>query len=66
MAIGTYYLPKETMLSLMHNIVDGKINNETILQNPNNGFSSEIARFISDYLKVKPSNLTHDDIRVVS
>ena len=65
MAIGTYYLPKETILRLMHSMVDGNISEESLLQ-PSNGLSSEIARFVSDYSKVKPSNLAHSDIKVLS
>ena len=65
MAIGTYYLPKETILRLMYSMVDENISEESLLQ-PSNGLSREITRFISDYSKVKPSNLAHSDIRVVS
>ena len=48
------------------NIVDGNITRDSVTQNPNNGFSSEVVRFLNDYLKVKPDNLKHTDIRVLS
>ena len=66
MAIGTYNLPKETMLYLMHSMVDGKISSKSLLQDPANGFASEISRFVSDYTKVKPANLKHSDIKVLA
>jgi hypothetical protein len=66
MNLGTFYLPKETMLAIMHGIVDGNITEDSVIQNPNNGFSSEVVRFLKDYLKVKPDNLKHTDIRVLS
>jgi len=66
MNLGTFYLPKETILALLHNIVSGNITEDSVTQNPNNGFSSEVVRFLNDYLKVKPDNLRHTDIRVLS
>jgi hypothetical protein len=66
MNLGTYNLSKETILTLLHNIVSGNITKDSISQNPNNGFSSEVVRFLKDYLKVKPDNLKHTDIRVLS
>jgi hypothetical protein len=66
MNIGTYNLPKSTMLYLLHGIVDGNITENSISENPNNRFSKEVARFLSNYFKVKPNNLDHKDIRVLS
>jgi len=66
MNLGSYYLPKSTMLYLLHSIVDGDITENSISENPNNRFSKEIIRFLSNYFKVKPSNLEHKDIRVLS
>ena len=54
------------MLYLMHSMVDGKISSKSLLQDPANGFASEISRFISDYSKVKPANLKHSDIKVLA
>jgi hypothetical protein len=31
MNLGTFYLPKETMLAIMHGIVDGNITNDTLM-----------------------------------
>jgi hypothetical protein len=66
MNIGTYYLPKSTMLYLLHSIADGNITENSISENHNSGFSGEVVRFLSNYFKVKPSNLEHKDIRVLS
>lgn len=66
MNLGKYYLSKDTMLSLIHNIIDGKITNDNLLGNPTNSFSEEVIRFVKDYLNVKPANLSHTDIRVLS
>lgn len=66
MNLGTYNLPKETILALLHNIVSGNITENSVTQNPNNGFSSEVVRFLNDYFPVKPDNLKHKDIRVLS
>ena len=66
MVIGTYYLPKETMLSLIHNIIDGKITENNLSRNPINSFSEEVVRFVSDYLKNKPQHISHSDVRVLS
>ena len=65
MVVGTYNLPKETMLCLIHSMIDGKISNNNLLQNPSNRFADEIDRFVSDYSKVKPANLKHSDIKVL-
>jgi hypothetical protein len=66
MNLGSYNLSKETILALLHNIVSGNITKDSISQNPNNMFSTEVVRFLNDYLKVKPDNLKHTDIRVLS
>ena len=66
MNLGSYYLPKSTMLYLLHNIVDGDITENSISENTNNGFSGEVVRFLTNYFKVKPINLEHKDIRVLS
>ena len=66
MNLGTYNLSKETILALLHNIVSGNITKDSISQNPNNMFSTEVVRFLNDYLPVKPDNLKHTDIRVLS
>ena len=66
MNIGTYYLPKNTMLYLLHGIADGNITENSISENPNNGFSKEVIRFLNDYFPIKPDNLKHTDIRVLS
>ena len=65
MSLGTFYLPKETMLTIMHNIVDGNISTDSLRENPNNEFSREAVRFANTYLKYKPDNLTHNDIIIV-
>ena len=66
MSLGTFYLPKEIMLAIMHNIVDGNITTNSLRENPNNEFSREAVRFAKTYLKYKPDNLTHNDIMVLS
>jgi hypothetical protein len=66
MNLGSYNLSKETILALLHNIVSGNITKDSISQNPNNMFSTEVVRFLNDYLPVKPDNLSHTDIRVLS
>jgi hypothetical protein len=66
MNLGSYNLSKETILALLHNIVSGNITKDSISQNPNNMFSTEVVRFLNDYLPVKPDNLKHTDIRVLS
>ena len=66
MNLGSYYLPKNTMLYLLHNIVDGDITENSISENTNNRFSREVVRFLANYFKVKPNNLEHKDIRVLS
>ena len=66
MNLGSYYLPKSTMLCLLHNIVDGDITENSISENTNNRFSREVVRFLTNYFKVKPNNLEHKDIRVLS
>ena len=65
MVVGTYNLPKETMLYLMHSMVDEKISNRNLSQDPADRFAGEIARFVSDYSSVKPANLKHSDIKVL-
>jgi hypothetical protein len=54
------------MLYLLHSIADGNITENSISENPNNGFSREVVRFLSNYFKVKPNNLDRKDIRVLS
>jgi hypothetical protein len=66
MNLGTFYLPKETMLAIMHGIVDGNITTDSLRENPNNEFSREAVRFAKTYLKHKPDNITHNDIMVLS
>jgi len=66
MNLGTYNLSKETILALLHNIVSRNITKDSISQNPNNMFSTEVVRFLNDYFPVKPDNLDHKDIRVLS
>jgi hypothetical protein len=66
MNLGQYNLSKETILRLLNDIVDGKITRSNLSRNPSNSFSREVVRFVSDYLKVKPENLSHSDIRVIS
>ena len=66
MNLGSYNLSKETILALLHNIVSGNITKDSISQNPNNMFSTEVVRFLNDYFPVKPDNLSHTDIRVLS
>lgn len=66
MNLGTFYLPKETMLAIMHDIVDGNITTNSLRENPNNEFSREAVRFANTYLKYKPDNVTHNDIMVLS
>ena len=66
MDLGKYHLSKETILCLLHDIVDGKITQNNLSNYPDNSFSREVARFVSDYLKVKPDNLSHSDIRVIA
>jgi hypothetical protein len=66
MNLGSYNLSKETILALLHNIVSGNITKDSISQNPNNMFSTEVVRFLNDYLPVKLDNLKHEDIRVLS
>jgi hypothetical protein len=66
MNLGTFYLPKETMLAIMHNIVDGNITTDSLQENPNTEFSREAIRFAKTYLKHKPDNITHNNIMVLS
>ena len=66
MNLGKYNLSKETILCLLNDIVDGKITQNNLSRNPSNSFSREVVRFVSDYLKVKPENLSYSDIRVIS
>ena len=66
MNLGKYNLSKETILCLLHDIVDGKITQNNLSRDPSNSFSREVVRFVSDYLKVKPDNLSHNDIRVLA
>ena len=66
MNLGKYNLSKETILRLLHDIVDGKITQNNLSRDPSNSFSREVVRFVSDYLKVKPDNLSHSDIRVIA
>ena len=66
MDLGKYNLSKETILCLLHDIVDGKITQNNLSRDPSNRFSREVVRFVSDYLKVKPDNLSHSDIRVLT
>ena len=66
MNLGKYNLSKETILRLLHDIVDGKITQNNLSRDPSNSFSREVVRFVSDYLKVKPDNLSHNDIRVLA
>ena len=66
MSLGTFNLPKETMLTIIHSIIDGNTNADSLRENPNNEFSREAVRFTKTYLKYKPENITHNDIMVLS